>query len=687
VAASLAYDCLKSVPLNKAAAIDLVDALEPYLEWQSDAAYKADPPADYFYPPVDIFAALAKVRANLVADKYAGEYDFQLDLYVTVFGPGHDGHYVFYPDALTKVFQWTRQRSLVSVSEDGSSLPVIKLYEDVVSSPKTASVVTKINGIDAAKYVQDTIFKASFNQDADAAYNSMFFELASVAANGAGQNGYFSNGGRIRYIYQGANTTFTFANGTELTVENQATVKADLTGVTDGASFYAKFCTVPKPTAADSNTGGHSIAASTKRDNGAAGVPGYPQPVIMTSDAIVAGFYLNGTGVEDVAVLSLFAFESESPAEFQAVVSDFLAEAKAAGKKKLVVDLQANGGGYILLGYDFFRQLFPHLEQDGYSRWKNAEIFNSIAKIFSAQVEGLNPFTSNDTVLIEAYETWFNWRYDLNLTDGAFTSFDDKFAPQVFKNTPYTALMRWNLSDPLTTINDTFGMGIDISGYGKLTNLTQPFAPEDIVLLYDGACASTCTLASEMLRIHAGVKSVMFGGRPTAGPVQAVGGIKGSQVLQFNNIFSYAKRALSGNVKPTSQELSALNRITDLPIRRSSSAAVNTRDQILRGNVKDGLPAQFVTEYADCRLYWTEKMVTDVSEIWTAAANSAFNNAKCANGGIQYTKHNRRGQRPALPAQPQPVQRRRLSEMVDKTVKLPTDNLDWLALHRLAPIE
>ncbi|EPQ64635.1 BgtA-20644 [Blumeria graminis f. sp. tritici] len=35
VSAQLAFDCLNSVPLNKTAAIQLVDAIGPYLEWQS----------------------------------------------------------------------------------------------------------------------------------------------------------------------------------------------------------------------------------------------------------------------------------------------------------------------------------------------------------------------------------------------------------------------------------------------------------------------------------------------------------------------------------------------------------------------------------------------------------------------------------------------------------------------------
>lgn len=35
IAAAIAHDCLLSVPLGKEAAIELVDSIEPYLEWQS----------------------------------------------------------------------------------------------------------------------------------------------------------------------------------------------------------------------------------------------------------------------------------------------------------------------------------------------------------------------------------------------------------------------------------------------------------------------------------------------------------------------------------------------------------------------------------------------------------------------------------------------------------------------------
>ncbi|KAK0621685.1 hypothetical protein B0T17DRAFT_579554 [Bombardia bombarda] len=672
VAARIAYECLNSVPLGKAAAIELVDAIEPYLEWQSDTAYKANPPADYFYPGYSIFGALAKVKANLEANKYANEYEFQSDLYVTVFGPGHDGHFVFYPDALTRVFEWRRQRALVSISEDGTSLPVIKLYEDAIASPETASVVKLINGIDAATYVADTINKATYNQDADAAYNTMFYEQSSVAISGS--RGYFASGGRIRYIYQGPNTTFTFENGTILTTENVAAVKGNMAGVTDGPSYYAKFCNPNGPNA---------VATTQAAEAQDVVLPGYPSPVIITSDGIVSGYFLDGEGFEDVAVIVLLAFSSDSIAEFQAVSRDFLDEAAAAGKTKLVIDFQGNGGGYILQGYDFFRQLFPSIVQDGFSRWKESKSFVAMAEIVSDRVEGLNPYTSDNEDLIGDWESWFNWRYDLNLTNQPFTSFADKFTPHVYEDTPYTNLMRWNLNDNLTTTNETWGLGIEISGYGTLSNLSQPFAAEDIVILYDGVCASTCTLAAEMLRIQAGVKSVAMGGRPKAGPIQGVGGIKGSQVLQYSNIYSYASFYLK-NAQNDAQR-AELSRFTSLPLNRSTSAAVNVRDQILRDNVDDGLPAQFVTEEADCRLYWTLPMIKDVSQIWKAAADAAFNGAKCAAGGISAPAKRDKISKNRQTLPNHTVSKTRRSELA-KRIKSPIRSEAWDAVYKQVAI-
>jgi hypothetical protein len=279
-----------------------------------------------------------------------------------------------------------------------------------------------------------------------------------------------------RYIYPGSNTTFTFANGTALTLDNVAHVKGTFTGVTDGQSYFQHFC--------NATGGAGPDHAAVTVDASTAGViaPGYPTPVVITNDSVVSGYYLNGTGYDDVAVISLLAFESESFVEFQQIEQKFFADAVRDGKTKLVIDLSANGGGYILQGYDLFRQLFPHIVQDGYTRWRESDTFLAISEIYSANSANFTPSTASAEA-IEQYETTFNYRYDLNFTNQAFLSFTDKFAPHVFKGDNFTNLMRWNLTDPLTTSDPTYGVGTNITGYNSRTNFTQPFKAENIILV------------------------------------------------------------------------------------------------------------------------------------------------------------------------------------------------------------
>ncbi|KAH8892211.1 hypothetical protein GQ53DRAFT_864062 [Thozetella sp. PMI_491] len=638
VAARLAYECLNSVPLGKDAAIELVDTMVPYLEWQSDTTYKADPPADYPFPAYDIFGNLARIRAGLVADEYANEYEFQLDLYLNITGKGHDGHLLFYPDALTRVFGFERRQSLVSISEDGVSLPVIKLYEDVVANPDTASAVALINGVSAAEYVDDFGSLAVGNQDKDAIYNSMFFSLSYHATHGAG--GFFAKGGRTRFIYPGPITTFTLANGTIITVQNKAVITANLTGVIDGPSYYAKFCNPNGMMAAGSASSNATVTKRVAARSTAPAISGYPSPVAITNDTVASCYYLQGEGYDNIVVIALLDMFADSFAEFQAVVQECIAEAVDAGKTKLIVDLQANGGGYLMLGYDFFRQLFPTIVEDGLSRWKESAGFLAAAQVDSDLVAALDPWTSRNSSLIKSWETWYNYQYDYNMTGQPFLSFEEKFRPHLYKNTNYTSLVRWNLHDSLTTSNSTFGVGIEITGYGSLSSVLQPFDAENIILLYDGACASTCSIFSEMLRSQGGVRSIAMGGRPVEGLIQGVGGIKGSQSLRWSDVHGYITRFMRYATRD--EHVSEFARYSSLPLNRSIAASLNVRDAIPRDHIEDGLPAQYVNVPADCRLYWTAPMITNATAIWAAAADAAFKGASCVAGDLSARSNKKR---------------------------------------------
>ena len=144
--------------------------------------------------------------------------------------------------------------------------------------------------------------------------------------------------------------------------------------------------------------------------------------------------------------------------------------------------------------------------------------------------------------MIQMYQSWFNYRYDYNMVNEPFASYEDKFAHENKQDDFFTSLLRWNLNDELTTSNSSWGLGIDITGYGNRTNLTQPFRKEDIIILTDGYCASTCSLFTDFMRA-AGVKTVTVGGRPNQELMQAVGGVKGAQSLSFSGKF--ASQALS----------------------------------------------------------------------------------------------------------------------------------------------
>jgi C-terminal processing protease CtpA/Prc len=85
-------------------------------------------------------------------------------------------------------------------------------------------------------------------------------------------------------------------------------------------------------------------------------------------------------GYKDIAVLAVVSFEPNYAVEFQPVIQKLISDAKAAGKTKVIIDLSANGGDAILTGYDAFRQFFPQNTQDGFTLFREHDVFNIMAQ-------------------------------------------------------------------------------------------------------------------------------------------------------------------------------------------------------------------------------------------------------------------------------------------------------------------
>lgn len=124
IGAEIAYQCLKSVPIVKSDALRLIGGLAPYFNFQSTVGFLKNPPRGYLLPGVDLLNGLAKIEEKVRNDIYSNEYDFETEILELVTSV-HDGHFGYFPDAISQVFQFGTGLSAVSISKDGREIPQI----------------------------------------------------------------------------------------------------------------------------------------------------------------------------------------------------------------------------------------------------------------------------------------------------------------------------------------------------------------------------------------------------------------------------------------------------------------------------------------------------------------------------------------------------------------------------------
>jgi hypothetical protein len=256
------------------------------------------------------------------------------------------------------------------------------------------------------------------SSDPDANYNNIFW---SVPVEGVPTN---PNGKRFSqyfYHFPGSVTTLKFANGTTKNVLSYATTQLDFTGVTDGKSFFQKFCTGPSPSASASvsavpsasgsivpivsgsffpfssssvvpSASGSVAAASSSSlistDNFYTAIatpspkpalPYFPEPIVKADDNSIAGFLPEDCN--DLAVITLPTFSPRDSYTFQNVFRTLLATAKSLGKTKLIIDVRGNNGGVVVDGFSLFKELFPSMTAWGGSNMAAWPLFNAIGEV------------------------------------------------------------------------------------------------------------------------------------------------------------------------------------------------------------------------------------------------------------------------------------------------------------------
>lgn len=81
---SIGVACLKSVPYDKEKDLELLEQLLPYVEFHSTTEILANPPEEYLFPGVDIYAGFETIKSKLENDEYESQYEVMTDLQTIV---------------------------------------------------------------------------------------------------------------------------------------------------------------------------------------------------------------------------------------------------------------------------------------------------------------------------------------------------------------------------------------------------------------------------------------------------------------------------------------------------------------------------------------------------------------------------------------------------------------------------
>ena len=479
VNALAAYECLESVPVDVQGNGQLIDELKKIWQFQSELQWLKNPGKHWEFGPLDIEAELDNVKKNLAS--YSSEYAAQLAIQNITIRTGNF-HFNYVPDIL-QVFQFGRLFNVASISQNGTALPKLCVADDVsglAEGNSEISEIAKINGQDP----YDFLLSVSWGQyiDSDGLLNNM------LAKGDTDNVGAFMIQGK----YDGNSTDVTWANGSAASVPNVARTKLSFSGITDGKSFFNAFCT-GRVSGASAVTKAGPVSLDTARPNsnpsGLASIshiisPSAPGPVprIPTdtyhrrskrqdfehydvvavdkaSSGVVAGYFLSGSGYDDIAVLKIISFSNPSQSmseedfnnDFQATVKSFLAQCVDKKKQKLIIDLRENGGGNTNLLLDAFMQLFPEMEPFSGQRYRATDAFLKIGDAVNeirgnaAKESKYQSFMEEDFEENFTFRYWSWWHF-LNSEGADFKGWDDFNGPVDLNGDSYTATMRYNVS-------------------------------------------------------------------------------------------------------------------------------------------------------------------------------------------------------------------------------------------------
>ncbi|KAK8074108.1 hypothetical protein PG994_005007 [Apiospora phragmitis] len=692
-----AFDCLRSVPFNDAVALRFMDYYNQTMQFHTTWSLLKSPPAGYQQPAVDMQQGLADLRNNITAYVYKNQYAFESDLLYLIY-QAHDTH-VYLSAGVTAAFSFGSPYSVMSASIDGKEEPKLWIEDhilDYTNSPggPRPSPIVLVNGEDAVEYL--TRFAAINSQgtlEPHADWNQL---MGSPARDIQGGSSIFAGDATF---YPGDELNFTLANGTSINTRWLAFYnELYFTGpLATGGDFYNYFVLGHLPASYNSTPLPDFFNSSSNWEvdfyddesvmkNWSDITPAYPaDPVVaqdglyVASDQVVTGYLLPdiSTGVLSLPTFNQFDSEKET---FMAAIDEFLQNATSNGMQRIVIDVQQNWGGDPMLAFATFKLFFPQAEPFAGSHKRIHPMANVLGKTFTDFWDGLSLDNEQDIdqkLALMGTEWVVTPRINAE-TGRNFTSWDEYAGPVGYFGDSFSIPERYNLSNIYFDMSEFDGwVPMD---YVEQPIQAQPYGASNIGIvsgelvcqlptlrrstniqyhqLTDGLCASTCSMFVEMMK-QAGVRTVVVGGRPEPGPMQAVSGTRAAARYtaaelddDFVNASSIVTTASGDDhffaANDSLAFLSNAPRDTGMWI---NSATFSLRDQL--GSADDPQPLQLKYQPADCRIYWTIDNVVNFTRLWGDAAAAAWDDpGRCVAGGSKGSSPNNNNISPPPPPAP-----------------------------------
>ncbi|KAJ7493951.1 hypothetical protein FB451DRAFT_450131 [Mycena latifolia] len=639
VSGKIAHACELNVPFNKTRSLAVIDSNIKALPWYSLETWFQHSPNPLIPHNVNIGALLKAVQHKTSTSGYKSDWDFNIAV-TDAWNREADGHTLF-AATCSESFSYNLPFSIATLAAKPTSAtayPTFLVNYDFPNQGRTGleayfesigvhvrpyddSRIIAINGVDAAKYLVDLATESSIYDGLVGAYetvNPRYMRLMSRysadTASGAftqevgrfGQRAFYPGADSVKVLLQTAkglktltvpwaatfvgsgNTTASFIAETCLPAAASLQSKREVERRADDIpSHVTRKLGVVRP-----DNQGPIRATGSETKLASSGNCAQPNLTSFGHSVTVDVYQL--AAHPEVGVIYFEQFAPSDGTGFTAYINGIsatlytgLTNLKAAGVKHVLIDNSGNRGGYIFAGAVAMWSLFPTDLYPGFPAvFRDTDITRREAAAAAASGNQNSEYY---------YGFYRDLEYNLLVNSSQFM---DPAVPQKVNG----------VADAYSQVFfDDFGAVSDV------TNFTAPpLDGLDYVIVANSICASTCSIFSSYLYQKHGVRSAVFGGTPSAKTSQFDGGVKGSEVTEFESVLGELQLAGLQDDPAAPQ-----------PLPVSASFSLNFRNAIPYVNKEDGI-LEYVWEQGTKKYQFTKENFNKPQEVWEFVAEEFF---------------------------------------------------------------